>query len=336
MTLLSRVRGVSSRPKMPSLKKTFPTNKVSRVYPNEFSWLPKRGKRTERLQFPEYTVTVPHGQSLKASVKLLFLSDIHMDDINKSWLVEALPHIKRLIQEQKIDALIFGGDYICQGDQHILALQEWVSSLNIDLKIGIMGNHDYLDGEKGEKIKQALTDAGVHMLVNGSGLLDLGEKGELVVHGVDDHLLGNPKLGDILDAVKKMADKTHLGIIHNPKEVEKRPDLLDQFSLILSGHTHGGQVVGMFHWLAQLIMKQRYIGGLYVHPNKKGKLLVGKGMGTGTILLDEHHHPRLYAFLKWLGFKNENGLSFALPRWWEGFSEVPIITLVPEGHSWNA
>jgi hypothetical protein len=70
--------------------------------------------------------------------------------------------------------------------------------------------------------------------------------------------------------------------------------------------------------------------------SKKAKLFVGKGMGTGTILLDKHHHPRLYAFLKWLGVRKEKGLSFAVPRWWEAFSEVPIITLVPKGQSWNA
>jgi predicted MPP superfamily phosphohydrolase len=334
MNLLSRVRGISSRPAyLPQVLEKQPI----KVYPNGFSLFPKPGVRKERLQFPEYTVPVPQGQSLKAAVRLLFLSDIHMDEINKNWLLEALPHIKRLIQEQKIDALLLGGDYICQGDGFIRDFQKWVESIGVNIPmIGIMGNHDYLDGEKGKKIKQALTDAGVHMLVNDSRILNLGKKGKLVLHGVDDHLLGDPKLGDILDAVKKMSDKTHLGIIHNPKEVEKSPDLLNHFPLILSGHTHGGQVVGMFHWLAQLIMKQRYIGGLYIHPKKKGKLLVGKGMGTGTILLDKHHHPRLYAFLKWLGVKKEKGLSFAVPRWWEGFSEAVILKLVPEGKSWNA
>jgi hypothetical protein len=32
----------------------------------------------------------------------------------------------------------------------------------------------------------------------------------------------------------------------------------------------------------------------------------------------------------------EKGLSFAVPRWWEGFSEAVILKLVPEGKSWNA
>jgi predicted MPP superfamily phosphohydrolase len=333
MTLLKSLQGgVSLRP---LLEKKHP-HTISKVYPNGFSLL-STGVRKERLQFPEYTVKVPQDGSLKAPVRLLFLSDIHMDELNVDWLVKALPHLQQLIKEHNIDALLFGGDYICQGGGFIRDFKYWVESLNTGIPmIGIMGNHDYLDAKKGKKIKNALKYAGVRMLVNKSHIQSFGNKGEIAFHGLDDYLLGKPDVNKVLANIKTMAHMTNLALIHNPKEVETSPDLLNHFPLILAGHTHGGQVVGMNHFFAQWLMKQRYIGGFYQNQEGKGNLLVGKGMGTGTILLDKHHHPRLYAFLKWLGVKKEKGLSFALPRFWEGFSEVPIITLEPEGQSWNA
>jgi predicted MPP superfamily phosphohydrolase len=334
MNLLNSLeRGFS----LPPLLERMPPQITRMVYPCGPAWIPRRGVRNERLQFPEYTVKVPQDGSLKAPVRLLFLSDIHMDELNVDWLMKALPHLQQLIKEHNIDALLFGGDYICQGGGFIRDLGKWVESLSTGIPmIGIMGNHDYLDAKKGKKVKKALKHAGVRMLVNKSHIQSFGNRGEIAFHGLDDYLLGKPDVNKVLANIKTMAHMTNLALIHNPKEVETSPDLLNHFPLIIAGHTHGGQVVGMFHWLAQLIMKQRYIGGLYIHPKKKGELLVGKGMGTGKILLDKHHHPRLYAFLKWLGVKKEKGLSFALPRFWEAFSEVSIINLVPEGKSWNA
>jgi predicted MPP superfamily phosphohydrolase len=333
MTLLNSLeRGVSSRP---LLEKKHP-HTISKVYPNGFSLLSTR-ERNERLQFPEYTVTVSQDGSLKAPVRLLFLSDIHMDELNVDWLMKALPHLQQLIQAHHIDALLFGGDYICQGGGFLRDLQKWVESLNTGIPmIGIMGNHDYLDGKRGKKIKKALKNAGVRMLVNKSHIQSFGNKGEIAFHGLDDYLLGSPNSSKILKRLNTMAHMTHVGLMHNPKQFEVDSRLQEHLDLVLSGHTHGGQVVGMNHLFAQWLMKQHYIGGLYQNLEGNGNLLVGKGMGTGTILLDKHHHPKIYAFLKWLGVKKEKGLSFALPRWWEGFSEAPIITLMPEGKRWNA
>jgi len=334
MNLLKSLQGgVSSR----RLLERMPPQSTSKVYPSGSAMIPRPGVRTERLQFPKYTVKVPQDGSLKAPVQLLFLSDIHMDALNVDWLMKALPHLQQLIKEHNIDALIFGGDYICQGGGFIRDFKYWVESLNTGIPmISILGNHDYLDGNGGELVAEALQKAKVKVLRDESYIQEFGEKGAIAFHGWRDYILGNPDSSKILKRLKTMAHMTNLALIHNPKEVETSPDLLNHFPLILAGHTHGGQVVGMNHFFAQWLMKQRYIGGFYQNQEGKGNLLVGKGMGTGTILLDKHHHPRLYAFLKWLGVKKEKGLSFALPRLWEGFSEVPIITLEPEGQSWNA
>jgi predicted MPP superfamily phosphohydrolase len=328
MNLIKEVtKGVSP----PSFYLKQPLSKTpSKVYPNGFSLLPTPGVRKERLQFPEFEVPVSKGKSLLAPVKLAFLSDIHMDEINTNWLFNALPHIQKLIKDKKIDGLLFGGDYICQGKGFIRDLGKWVKSLDVGIPmIGILGNHDHLTPENGTEVFHTMQESGVTMLEDASHVQNFDEKGKIVFHGWADYLGGKPNSKTLLKNITTMPDMTHVGLIHNPKQVEVEPDLLKYLPLILAGHTHGGQIA-INHCIAQYLTQQRYVGGLYKHGEDQGDILVGKGMGTGTILLK--HHPRIYAFLNWLGIKKDEGLSFALPRWWEGFSEVPIITLAPEGN----
>lgn len=330
----SIVRGVSSRSSASTFQRTLPNTKIPKVYPNGFSLLPLQGDRKERLQFPEYKITVPKGQSLKKAVNLAYISDVHYDGINGDWLNRAIPHIRHLIKNRNIDVLLLGGDYICQGNGFIRDFGKWVESLNIGIPmIGILGNHDYLDGAGGKTVAKALRDAGIIVLEDQTHIQSFGKKGKIAVHGLKDYLLGKPDVNKVLANIQNMSNMTHIGLVHNPKQFEVDARLQQTLPITLAGHTHGGQIVGMSHRLAQRFTQQKFVKGLYQNQEGQGDIFVGAGMGTGTILLDKHHHPKTHAFLKWLGVKKEKGLSFALPRWWEGFSEMPIITLVPDGTS---
>jgi predicted MPP superfamily phosphohydrolase len=315
-----------------------PPTLKTKVYPNGVSRIPpldRRQGRFERLQFPHYEVPIGGCKSLKAPVKLMFLSDIHYDKINAQWSNNALPHLIEEINKQKIDALIFGGDYICQGDGFIRDLGKWVASLNRGIPmLGIMGNHDYLDGANGSKVKSTMENAGVRMLVNESYTQDFGKKGSLTFHGLDDYLLGKPNLDGAIKSLKEQPHQTHVGLIHNPKQLEHF-STRGVFDLSLSGHTHGGQI-GFNHLMAQWLTWQKYVGGLYWRNSLKGyrePLFVGKGWGTGSILVDEHHAPELEKWLRRIGIHN---LAFAVPRWWEAFSEAPSLLLTPSMNHFKA
>lgn len=301
------------------------------VYPNGVSWIPpldRRNIRCERLQFNDYEVPLAGNKSLKAPVNILYLSDIHYDEINAGWSNNALPHLLEQIEKQGIDALIFGGDYICQGNGFIRDFQKWVESLKTNIPmLGILGNHDYLDGANGQTVKSAMQDAGVRMLVNESYTQYFGKKGSLTLHGLDDYLLGKPDLDGVIQRVKAQPHQTHVGLIHNPKQLED-PRTRGVFDISLAGHTHGGQI-GFNHRIAQWLTQQQYVGGMYWRDNSQGKqepLFVGKGWGQGSIVVDEHHAPKLEKWLRRFGIRD---LSFALPRFWEAFSEAPSIVLNP-------
>src|SRR5262249_52658102 len=102
-------------------------------------------------------------------------------------------------------------------------------------KIAVMGNHDLWTHH--DRIERALKEAGVTVLVN-DGLKLPAPYDDVAFIGLDDPWTGSPDPQRALARAGSAA--LTIGVCHSPEGVPMV--LRSQVSLMLCGHTHGGQV----------------------------------------------------------------------------------------------
>ncbi len=135
------------------------------------------------------------------------------------------------------------------------------------------------------KLAQALQARGMEILHNRSvHLRDRpGEPDgiDLYLAGVDDVQEGRPHLGDAL--VNRLTDAPVILLSHNPDIVESPQ--IDTIDLLLSGHTHGGQIVlplwGPAHTQVQHLARANVAGYL---QRGKTQVYITRGIGEGIPL----------------------------------------------------
>jgi uncharacterized protein len=215
-------------------------------------------------------------------LRIAQLTDFHFGPhIPAGFLEEA---IERTAAE-KPDIIALTGDFIDRGPLHIRAAAKLFRQMKAPLGVfAVLGNHDFaIHTPRGARkypdldrvVADALSIEGVSVLRNRAVRVERDGAG-LVVAGVDDLWSGQSNLEQ---ALADACDKTpRVLLAHNPSTVEQ----LGAFraDVILSGHTHGGQI----DWpgLGRLFLHKharRWAAGLY--PLDAGHLYVNTGVGFG-------------------------------------------------------
>jgi predicted MPP superfamily phosphohydrolase len=172
------------------------------------------------------------------------------------------------------DIVVITGDLI---DTSVSYGEKALSKLkDINSKYGtyfIVGNHEYFHNI--EQIISSVKSLGITVLENSN--LYIGDKNQgFNLAGVYD-IFGErygefkPDIDKALDGVDKQSPTILLA--HQPLYANKINT--KGIDLILSGHTHGGQIYP-FRVLVKL--QQKYISGLYQH-NKTTQLYINRGTG---------------------------------------------------------
>jgi predicted MPP superfamily phosphohydrolase len=217
-----------------------------------------------------------------AGVKVVQLSDLHCSKhVTPDYIGEAVD----LARAENPDLVVLTGDFVHRGYRHVAEAAACVARLSAPLGVfAVLGNHDYsIRNALGVRrfrhlhraVADALTDAGVRVLRNESVRLERGGV-RLDLCGVDDLW---SRACDPAGALAGLDETTpRLVLAHNPQTVH----LLDgrRCDLMLSGHTHGGQV----DWpgLGRVALSRharRFAAGLYRHGHTL--LYVHKGVGFG-------------------------------------------------------
>jgi predicted MPP superfamily phosphohydrolase len=133
-----------------------------------------------------------------------------------------------------------------------------------------LGNHDYFTGAP-EVIGDLLGSVGIRTLRNESVVVR-GGRSDFVLGGIDDRTLGTPDWSQLVAA----HGPPQLLLAHHPDdfyEAERRG-----IALVLSGHTHGGQI--RFPASRPIVRQSRFCldEGLYVHGS--AMLVVSRGLGA--------------------------------------------------------
>lgn len=217
-------------------------------------------------------VSLPSGKNQASGLKIVFFSDTH---IGKDYNISQLQKVATKINEQKPDLVIFGGDLIDNYNRDKPDLDQIISVLSLIQaeygKFSVYGNHDY-GGGANRIYGDLMEKSGFTLLTNQSVKL---KDRDICISGLDDYQNGKPDI-KLMDNHTETA--YHILISHAP-DLADRIDL-SSVNLMLSGHTHGGQVNLPF--ARDYVLPpggQKYVKGMY-ELNQNACLFVTSGIGT--------------------------------------------------------
>lgn len=140
-------------------------------------------------------------------------------------------------------------------------------------------NRRYVQGAPlpSEDLRAALVDAGWADLNNDRTVLKAGGR-TVELAGVDDPHIGRDRYehAPLADA------DLHIGLTHSPEPAVLSAMAADGFTLLLAGHTHGGQVrvPGVGALVSNCGLDRRMARGLHRWPGSDAWLHVSAGLGT--------------------------------------------------------
>lgn len=165
-----------------------------------------------------------------AGLRIGLITDVH----RSIWVsAEDVGHAVRALMNEQPDLIVLGGDYVTWGDRHFVGpVAEALAPLSAPHGVfGILGNHD-----DDHDMPAALVRNGVQMLKDA--------RTRIAVNHEPIDLVGirfwTRRASDIAALLHRAPAATFL-LAHDPRRLTEAAAL--GIPLVLSGHTHGGQVV---------------------------------------------------------------------------------------------
>lgn len=197
-------------------------------------------------------------------LRIGLLTDIH----RSRWVShEDVSHAVTMLMAERTDLIILGGDYVTLLDrQYVGPAAEALAPLSAPNGVfAILGNHDDdhdMPAALAKNGVQVLKDARTHLTINGEGVELAGIR------------YWTRRLVDIAAVVRGSTGPIIL-LAHDPRRLIEAGAL--NVPLVLSGHTHGGQVVlpGIGAIAAQKFPVVAGVGRL-----KRTAMFVSRGVGT--------------------------------------------------------
>jgi len=214
-----------------------------------------------------------------SELRIAVLSDLHIGSPHVG-----LDKLRRIVEKTNAEnpsLVVLLGDFVIGGPNHrggvrgggFIEPDETAAELKkLSAPLGVfavLGNHDWW--YDGERVRRALTDAGIPVLENRAVHV-----GPIWLGGIADYWTREPDVAGTLAQVT--SDDPVVLITHNP---DIFPEVPARVSLLLAGHTHGGQVnlplVGRVVTTSSL----GYVAGEYVEKGRH--LFVTTGIGTSIM-----------------------------------------------------
>ena len=219
--------------------------------------------------------------------KIAFIADPHH---GKRYTYDKLNRVVRKTHGQSPDIILLGGDYSNEHPKDLAECFDKFSELDAPLGVyAILGNHDYWNPPL---MRQAIADAGIHLLQNSGVWLEKDGSRVLLV-GVEDLWCGKPSLEPVW---QELIDSDYAVLLsHNSDFIDDvEPSLLQHLDLMLSGHTHGGQVTLFGLYTPKKMVKSGLVSG-HFPPDDSGKpdIIVSNGIGTSILPLRFFARPQI-------------------------------------------
>lgn len=237
--------------------------------------------KRSRIEVRRFAGTEEHALSL-SHLRVAHLTDLHFGRVTPLAVHQSAVE---LTNAEKPDLVVITGDFVCHSQLYLDSMMETLGKLEAPT-IAVLGNHDYWSGA-GE-VERALAKGGVEVLKNQHTVITLKHQRVQVV-GLDDAYTGH---ADREKAVKGLRrDVASIGLSHIAEEADGLWH--HGVPLVLSGHTHAGQVTfARLHELALgRLVGHRYVHGLYGKRHgrggeyPRGAVYVGAGIGAAVVPL---------------------------------------------------
>lgn len=227
------------------------------------------------LSVEQHTLHLPRLPEAFRGMRVVQISDFHYAEFSEGWFLrEVVDRVNRL----KPDMVVLTGDFVSYGPlpksyarRHAGPGAEILSKIECPLRYAIMGNHDCMVGE--QYVTGPLRENGISVLVNQAVPLER-KRQRLWLAGLDSADQGKSRPEQ---AIPRAGGEPIIVLAHEP-------DILPEIAkykvdLMLSGHTHGGQVRLPF-WGAVVLppLGKKYVEGSYQYGATQ--LYVNRGIGT--------------------------------------------------------
>ena len=226
------------------------------------------------VQIDRREVAVPRLPAAFRGTRVAFLTDIHHGPYTDLGYVSSVVRTTNLLAP---DLVILGGDYSLRDAKYIGPCLEVLAELRAPMGVfGVLGNHDYWHGEA--ETRSGLLSAKVTELTNRGVWFERGGD-RFRLAGIDDLWAGDP---DVSAAVGEAGRKDACVLVsHNPDVAETL--FLPAVGLVLSGHTHGGQILfpGVGAPWTPSRYGQKYLRGMVDAPATK--VFVSRGLGVAAV-----------------------------------------------------
>jgi predicted MPP superfamily phosphohydrolase len=218
----------------------------------------------------EVEVELPGMPAQRDGTRLVFISDLHLGaQIGATWFNDVV----RQIDDLRPDVIAIGGDLIDHDAARVLPMVPQLKKLRAPLGVwAVLGNHDVYSGL--DESARIISEAGYRLLRDESSLVAPG----LRIAGVDDIGVRGGKV--IADAAMHEAMRNHtkggegcIMLSHTPEGMEAAAN--DGAGLMLSGHTHGGQI-----WPFSYLVQMRFPTLVGRYSFGRMSLIVSRGSGT--------------------------------------------------------
>jgi len=240
-----------------------------------------------RLDVNEYEFEVPFWNEELSKLKIVFFSDTHTDGFFGK--LERLEKVIETINAQNPDIIFYGGDMLRGKVSSSLKVDDVAAVFKkLKSKYGIYcvyGNHDWYFGKT--KIQNAFKSSGLIFLENRNLKINT-EYGSFWVAFFADYTTRFIDNNATFRGIPENAPC--IALSHSPDAVVDAPK---KFAIMLSGHTHGGQVKLPF--LGFLIVPseygQKFALGLHEYDNKY--VFTTNGVGTAMIPARFPYNPEI-------------------------------------------
>ncbi|MDH7490032.1 MAG: metallophosphoesterase [Anaerolineae bacterium] len=208
--------------------------------------------------------------------RIAFLSDIHHGPF---FSLKRVRRVVDIVNGLRPDIILLGGDYVHRDARYIAPVFAELARLRAPLGVfAVAGNHD--DWEGIDETRAAMARAGIVNLDNRAAWITMGGD-RIRIGGVGDLWEDAHEIAPTLDGVRE-SDFVIL-LSHNPDFAEQIQT--DGIDLVLSGHTHGGQVTlfGLWATAVPSAYGQKYRSGFVRTEHTLAYVTTGVGTITPPV-----------------------------------------------------
>jgi predicted MPP superfamily phosphohydrolase len=245
------------------------------------------------LEIVDRTIQIPRLPDAFVGMKMVQISDFHFEEYTEAAFVE---RVVRRVNEIEPDLVVLSGDFVSTkplpkrfGVRMAYHCAELLSQIKCPLRYAILGNHDALVGASA--VTDALRTHGIPVLANSAAPVERDGQ-RLWVAGIQDVLQGRPDLDAALPSSR--GSEPVILLAHEPDFADHAVGR--QIALVLSGHTHGGQILLPF--LPPLFLPE--MGKKYLHGHFRFadgmQLYVNRGIGAVNLPFRFRCPPEITVF----------------------------------------